>query len=202
MLSRIHLCYLGFACIGAQAIESLQTAQLRRGDSAVAQNEGDCNFIGISLRSSRRAEEVANIVQTFACTAKSAMVARIGTLGPWREEVLISEPCMRTGLILTPHSSCSSLRFSACAREQEDVLLRRLIKEHGVKKWSSVAEGVPGRSGKSCRLRYLAGRRHWTTFYSSVYHIYSFCRWYNQLCPHLKKESFDEDEDCVIIKVL
>ena len=29
-----------------------------------------------------------------------------------------------------------------------------------------------------------------------------FCRWYNQLCPHLKKESFDEDEDCVIIKVL
>lgn len=153
MLSRIHLCYLGFACIGAQAIESLQTAQLRRGDSAVAQNEGDCNFIGISLRSSRRAEEVANIVQTFACTAKSAMVARKGTLGPWREEVLISEPCMRTGLILTPHSSCSSLRFSACAREQEDVLLRRLIKEHGVKKWSSVAEGVPGRSGKSCRLR-------------------------------------------------
>ena len=36
---------------------------------------------------------------------------------------------------------------------QEDVLLRRLIKEHGVKKWSSVAEGIPGRSGKSCRLR-------------------------------------------------
>lgn len=56
-------------------------------------------------------------------------------------------------------------------------MLRRLIKEHGVKKWSSVAEGIPGRSGKSCRLR-----------------------WYNQLCPHLKKESFDEDEDSIIIK--
>jgi uncharacterized protein YodC (DUF2158 family) len=27
------------------------------------------------------------------------------------------------------------------------------------------------------------------------------CRWYNQLCPHLKKESFDEDEDSIIIKV-
>lgn len=62
-------------------------------------------------------------------------------------------------------------------REEEDVLLRRLIKEHGVKKWSSVAEGIPGRSGKSCRLR-----------------------WYNQLCPHLKKESFDAEEDCIIIK--
>ena len=32
-------------------------------------------------------------------------------------------------------------------------MLRRLIKEHGVKKWSSVAEGIAGRSGKSCRLR-------------------------------------------------
>ncbi|KAL0053201.1 hypothetical protein WJX82_002345 [Trebouxia sp. C0006] len=62
-------------------------------------------------------------------------------------------------------------------RQEEDVMLRRLIKEHGVKKWSSVAEGIPGRSGKSCRLR-----------------------WYNQLCPHLKKESFDEDEDSIIIK--
>ncbi|KAL0042886.1 hypothetical protein WJX79_002662 [Trebouxia sp. C0005] len=62
-------------------------------------------------------------------------------------------------------------------RQEEDIMLRRLIKEHGVKKWSSVAEGIPGRSGKSCRLR-----------------------WYNQLCPHLKKESFDEDEDTIIIK--
>lgn len=62
-------------------------------------------------------------------------------------------------------------------RQEEDVLLRRLIKEHGVKKWSSVAEGIPGRSGKSCRLR-----------------------WYNQLCPHLKKESFSEVEDKTIIK--
>ena len=34
-------------------------------------------------------------------------------------------------------------------------MLRRLIKEHGVKKWSSVAEGIPGRSGKSCRLRWV-----------------------------------------------
>ena len=27
------------------------------------------------------------------------------------------------------------------------------------------------------------------------------CRWYNQLCPHLKKESFSEVEDKTIIKV-
>lgn len=87
--------------------------------------------------------------------------------------------------------------------EQEDVLLRRLIKEHGVKKWSSVAEGISGRSGKSCRLRYVvAGRRHLTTFGQCCTLYLLFCRWYNQLCPHLKKESFDEDEDCVIIKVL
>ena len=27
------------------------------------------------------------------------------------------------------------------------------------------------------------------------------CRWYNQLCPHLKKEAFSEVEDKTIIKV-
>lgn len=58
--------------------------------------------------------------------------------------------------------------------EQEDDLLRRLIKEHGVKKWSSVAEGIPGRSGKSCRLRYVTGRGHrilsTVCQYSTVYH--------------------------------
>lgn len=59
------------------------------------------------------------------------------------------------GLRTAPSLSCSSLESAACVTEQEDVLLRRLIKEHGVKKWSSVAEGIPGRSGKSCRLRYV-----------------------------------------------
>jgi myb proto-oncogene protein len=36
---------------------------------------------------------------------------------------------------------------------QEDDLLRRLIGEYGPKNWSVIANGIKGRSGKSCRLR-------------------------------------------------
>ncbi len=37
---------------------------------------------------------------------------------------------------------------------QEDVLLVRLVEEHGTKNWSIIAKGIPGRTGKSCRIRY------------------------------------------------
>jgi hypothetical protein len=37
--------------------------------------------------------------------------------------------------------------------EQEDDLLRHLIGEYGAKNWSIIANGIKGRSGKSCRLR-------------------------------------------------
>lgn len=36
---------------------------------------------------------------------------------------------------------------------QEDVVLVRLVEEHGTKNWSIIAKGIPGRTGKSCRIR-------------------------------------------------
>jgi len=60
---------------------------------------------------------------------------------------------------------------------QEDDLLRSLIMEYGPKNWSVIANGIKGRSGKSCRLR-----------------------WCNQLNPEVKKEPFSQWEDAVIIK--
>ena len=59
---------------------------------------------------------------------------------------------------------------------QEDDLLRKLIREHGAKNWSVIANGIKGRSGKSCRLR-----------------------WCNQLNPDVKKGSFSQWEDAVIV---
>lgn len=38
---------------------------------------------------------------------------------------------------------------------QEDELLRQLIAEYGPKNWSIIANGIKGRSGKSCRLRWV-----------------------------------------------
>lgn len=37
---------------------------------------------------------------------------------------------------------------------QEDELLTNLIAVYGPRNWSLIANGIPGRSGKSCRLRY------------------------------------------------
>ena len=62
-------------------------------------------------------------------------------------------------------------------------------RRHTRTEWEKLSSQVIGKSTALARLN------------SVVHRIYTFCRWYNQLCPHLKKESFDEDEDCVIINV-
>lgn len=60
---------------------------------------------------------------------------------------------------------------------EEDILLRRLVESFGPQKWSVIAEKIKGRSGKSCRLR-----------------------WWNHLNPEVKKGTFSDWEDAVIIK--
>lgn len=50
---------------------------------------------------------------------------------------------------------------------EEDVMLSRLVDKFGARNWSLIARGVPGRSGKSCRLR-----------------------WCNQLDPYVKRRPF------------
>ncbi|KAK4480694.1 hypothetical protein RD792_013776 [Penstemon davidsonii] len=37
---------------------------------------------------------------------------------------------------------------------QEDAALIKLVEEHGPRNWSLISNGIPGRSGKSCRLRW------------------------------------------------
>lgn len=71
-----------------------------------------------------------------------------------------------------PQRSCPG------AARPQDTLLRRLVMLNGPSKWSCVAEKIRGRSGKSCRLR-----------------------WHNHLNPEVKKGTFSEWEDAVIIKV-
>lgn len=50
---------------------------------------------------------------------------------------------------------------------EEDALLSRRVSKFGAMNWSMIAEGIPGRSGKSCRLR-----------------------WCNQLDPAVKRKPF------------
>jgi myb proto-oncogene protein len=50
---------------------------------------------------------------------------------------------------------------------REDEVLTRLVSQFGARNWSVIARGIPGRSGKSCRLR-----------------------WCNQLNPGVKRKPF------------
>lgn len=58
---------------------------------------------------------------------------------------------------------------------QEDEMLLKLVEERGPRNWSLISAGIPGRSGKSCRLR-----------------------WCNQLSPSVQHRPFTPEEDDII----
>ncbi|KAI3474699.1 hypothetical protein Pfo_029884 [Paulownia fortunei] len=59
----------------------------------------------------------------------------------------------------------------------EDAMLSQLVSNFGARNWSLIARGIPGRSGKSCRLR-----------------------WCNQLDPAVKRKPFTDEEDRIILQ--
>ncbi|KAG6535887.1 transcription factor MYB77-like [Zingiber officinale] len=60
---------------------------------------------------------------------------------------------------------------------EEDAVLMRLVERHGPRNWSLISSGIPGRSGKSCRLR-----------------------WCNQLSPAVHHRPFTPAEDAAIVE--
>lgn len=60
---------------------------------------------------------------------------------------------------------------------EEDEQLSKLVEEQGARNWTVIGNSIPGRSGKSCRLR-----------------------WYNQLSPEVKHRAFTAEEDATIFK--
>ncbi|KAA8528493.1 hypothetical protein F0562_035848 [Nyssa sinensis] len=60
---------------------------------------------------------------------------------------------------------------------EEDDLLQSLVQKHGPRNWSLISKSIPGRSGKSCRLR-----------------------WCNQLSPQVEHRAFTPEEDDTIIR--
>nr|GMD46483.1 myb-related protein 330-like [Ipomoea batatas] len=57
-------------------------------------------------------------------------------------------------------------------KPDEDAKLKELVALHGAHNWNFIAHSLPGRSGKSCRLR-----------------------WYNQLDPKLNRSTFTAEEE-------
>ena len=60
---------------------------------------------------------------------------------------------------------------------EEDEALRRLVQNYGARNWTLISKSIPGRSGKSCRLR-----------------------WCNQLSPEVAHRPFSPEEDDTIIR--
>ncbi|CAJ2635343.1 unnamed protein product [Trifolium pratense] len=60
---------------------------------------------------------------------------------------------------------------------EEDEALQKLVERHGPRNWSLISRAIPGRSGKSCRLR-----------------------WCNQLSPQVEHRAFTPEEDNLIIR--
>ncbi|XP_074346180.1 transcription factor MYB73-like [Apium graveolens] len=60
---------------------------------------------------------------------------------------------------------------------EEDEHLSKLVEEQGARNWTVIGNSIPGRSGKSCRLR-----------------------WYNQLSPEVKHRAFTPEENSIIFK--
>ncbi|KAJ7966570.1 MYB transcription factor [Quillaja saponaria] len=60
---------------------------------------------------------------------------------------------------------------------EEDQALQRFVQNYGPRNWSLISKSIPGRSGKSCRLR-----------------------WCNQLSPQVEHRPFTPDEDDTITK--
>ncbi|GLT81693.1 hypothetical protein SLE2022_001290 [Rubroshorea leprosula] len=61
--------------------------------------------------------------------------------------------------------------------DEEDRKLVRLVKQYGVRKWAQIAEKMVGRAGKQCRER-----------------------WHNHLRPDIKKDSWSEEEERMLIE--
>ncbi|KAG8093895.1 hypothetical protein GUJ93_ZPchr0012g21556 [Zizania palustris] len=59
----------------------------------------------------------------------------------------------------------------------EDRKLVKLVEQFGLRKWSQIAQMLPGRVGKQCRER-----------------------WHNHLKPNIKKDTWSEEEDIVLIQ--
>ncbi|KAG9453942.1 hypothetical protein H6P81_006846 [Aristolochia fimbriata] len=60
---------------------------------------------------------------------------------------------------------------------EEDSLLLKLVKQHGVRKWSVIAQHLVGRIGKQCRER-----------------------WHNHLRPDIKKDTWSEEEEKLLVE--
>ena len=85
---------------------------------------------------------------------------------------------------------------------EENKMLVELVKKFGPKRWSVIANFLPGRVGKQCRERckntVFANSNHYHfTFYSTTPGLYIG---HNHLSPEVRKEAWSIEEDALIFE--
>ncbi|XP_015639574.3 transcription factor MYB77 [Oryza sativa Japonica Group] len=98
-----------------------------------------------------------------------------------RARVPIARPSPIDEMLIHGEGSSSSAaaaggKIKGSWSPEEDEQLRGAVARHGPRNWTAISEEVPGRSGKSCRLR-----------------------WCNQLSPGVHRRPFTPDEDALIV---
>ncbi|CAI7856746.1 unnamed protein product, partial [Closterium sp. NIES-54] len=94
--------------------------------------------------------------------------------GSWTPEAPLQFPSLPLPFLFLPFPPFPPL-LPRYPQQQEDAILLRMVRKLGGRHWNKVAEKVPGRSAKSCRLR-----------------------WCNQLDPAVKRGAFSAEEDVIL----
>ena len=80
----------------------------------------------------------------------------------------------------------------------EDEVLTEIVLKNGAQRWSTVASHLPGRMGKQCRERCAFRGPPAPAALPSP--MDALRRWFNHLCPEVKKGAWTEEEDRVIME--
>mmetsp|Transcript_22503 Transcript_22503/g.54887 ORF Transcript_22503/g.54887 Transcript_22503/m.54887 type:complete len:390 (+) Transcript_22503:154-1323(+) len=84
-----------------------------------------------------------------------------------------SDPAAGADSIQTSHTGKAKRAWTVL----EDRLLKQLVGKHGPRRWSAIAQQLPGRIGKQCRER-----------------------WHNHLSPDVRKDAWTPEEDTIIFE--
>lgn len=116
---------------------------------------------------------------------------------PWAPEV----SRLRVASAARPLRGAAAGRGGAAA--QEDALLEQLIQQNGAKDWSEIAKFLPLRCGKQvCAPPRGWGSRRRALTASARRSARCQCRerWFNHLCPGVKKGEWTTEEDALIFE--
>ncbi|XP_028053295.1 transcription factor MYB119-like [Camellia sinensis] len=89
----------------------------------------------------------------------------------------ISVPRNSKGVVKTVKDRSFTPQIKGKWTDEEDRMLLKLVRQHGVRKWAQIAEKMLGRAGKQCRER-----------------------WHSHLRPDIKKDCWSEEEEIKLVK--